>query len=85
MAGTADPRTVAYLDRLSERTATVLGGSLVGVYLHGSAVLGGFAPERSDLDLLVVAGGRLDAATGRRLATELSPEAMPWPAVRGWS
>ncbi|AKT52311.1 aminoglycoside adenylyltransferase domain-containing protein [Arsenicicoccus sp. oral taxon 190] len=30
------------------------GGGLVGVYLHGSAALGGWVPGRSDLDLLVV-------------------------------
>ncbi len=31
-----------------------LGGRVVGTYLHGSAVLGGFVPGRSDTDVLVV-------------------------------
>jgi streptomycin 3"-adenylyltransferase len=40
------------------RVADVLqahtGGRLLGVYLHGSAALGGFVPGRSDLDVLGV-------------------------------
>ncbi|MCR5376736.1 MAG: DUF4111 domain-containing protein [Lachnospiraceae bacterium] len=32
----------------------ILGDNLVGVYLHGSAVMGCFNPEKSDVDLLVV-------------------------------
>ena len=33
---------------------TVAGDSLVGVYLHGSAVLGGWRPTTSDVDVLVL-------------------------------
>jgi streptomycin 3"-adenylyltransferase len=73
----------AYLSGLSDRTAALLAASLAGVYLHGSAVLGGFALERSDLDLLVVVSGPLGAAAKRRLAAELSPQAMPCPAAGG--
>ena len=32
----------------------ILGENLVGVYLHGSAVMGCFNPAKSDLDLIVV-------------------------------
>ena len=32
----------------------ILGENLVGVYLHGSAVMGCFNPEKSDIDLIVV-------------------------------
>ncbi len=28
--------------------------ALVGIYVHGSAVLGDFVPDRSDLDMLTV-------------------------------
>ena len=31
----------------------ILGGDLTGIYLHGSAVMGCFRPEKSDIDLLV--------------------------------
>ena len=47
------------LNRFVSMCAEVLGEELVGVYLHGSAVMGCFNPEKSDLDLLVVVEGEL--------------------------
>ena len=38
----------------TEESKRILGDNLVGVYLHGSAVMGCFNPEKSDVDLLVV-------------------------------
>ena len=38
----------------ARRSAEILGDRLVGVYLHGSAVMGCFNPDRSDIDLIVV-------------------------------
>lgn len=51
-------RIVGLVDALQD----LLGANLVGVYLHGSLVLGCFNPARSDIDLLVV--------TRRRVASE---------------
>ncbi|HEX2907608.1 MAG TPA: aminoglycoside adenylyltransferase domain-containing protein [Phototrophicaceae bacterium] len=45
-----------------------LGDNFVGAYLHGSLALGGFNPERSDLDLLFVVRAPLPAAVQRDLA-----------------
>lgn len=42
------------LDRFVAMTAEALGENAVGIYLHGSAVMGCFNPEKSDLDLLIV-------------------------------
>src|SRR6476469_170985 len=47
------PGALPQLDRIRELVLEVLGRPIVGVYLHGSAVLGGLRP-RSDLDVLVV-------------------------------
>jgi streptomycin 3"-adenylyltransferase len=33
---------------------SILGGNLVGIYLHGSSVMGCYNPMKSDLDFLVV-------------------------------
>jgi predicted nucleotidyltransferase len=44
----------------------VLGADLVGAYLHGSGVLGGFRPH-SDIDVLVVSKRRTTAEEKRRL------------------
>ena len=43
-----------YLNRYVQRTREILGDNLVGVYLHGSAVMGCFNPEKSDVDLIIV-------------------------------
>ena len=45
-----------------------LGDELLGVYLHGSLAMGCFNPQRSDIDLLAVARGRLAPAARPRLA-----------------
>ena len=37
-----------------EKSKEILGENLVGVYLHGSAVMGCFNPQKSDIDLLIV-------------------------------
>lgn len=49
------------VDRIVTALRDALGADLVGVYLHGSLVLGCFNPRRSDLDLVVVTERRLDA------------------------
>lgn len=36
------------------RSAAILGEKLTGIYLHGSAAMGCWQPEKSDLDFLVV-------------------------------
>lgn len=49
-----------------------LGGGLVGVYLHGSAVLGGFHPVVSDVDVLAVIAGPTDTAVQARVGARLA-------------
>lgn len=48
------------LDRLVKGVTGILGEKLIGVYLYGSLVSGGFDPEISDLDLVVVMTEALD-------------------------
>ena len=43
------------LARFTAAAKDAFGEALTGVYLHGSAVMGCFQPERSDLDLILVA------------------------------
>lgn len=42
------------LFRFTEMSKHILGDNLVGVYLHGSAVMDCFNPQKSDLDLILV-------------------------------
>ena len=45
--------------RFTERSAEILGEQLTGIYLHGSAAMGCFQPDKSDLDFLTVVRGEL--------------------------
>ena len=71
----------AYLQALTSAAAEVLGDDLVGVYPHGSLVLGGWRPERSDIDVLVVVERSLTAPEQSALAAAWSQESLPCPAV----
>ena len=42
------------IDSFVKRSREILKDNLVGIYLHGSAVMGCFNPAKSDLDLIVV-------------------------------
>ena len=42
------------LNEFVRRSGDILGNNLVGIYLHGSAVMGCFNPEKSDVDLIIV-------------------------------
>jgi len=66
---------------LAETLRGLIGGDLVGVYLHGSFALGCGNPNRSDLDVLVVTRRALTA--GERAAFATLPigsyEQPGWP------
>lgn len=75
-----DASTEHYALRIASAVRATLGSRLVGVYLHGSAVLGGFDAHRSDVDILVVCDGPITAAQRSVTAEVLSERRMPCPA-----
>jgi predicted nucleotidyltransferase len=75
-----DRPSTAYAREVSRRLREALGADLVGVYLHGSGVLGGFASQGSDVDLIAVSSRRLANSEKTTLATTLSHSALPCPA-----
>jgi predicted nucleotidyltransferase len=64
---TLDPAVAAVLDAVREAIQSVIGPSLVGLYLFGSLVSGGFDAGVSDVDLIAV----LAEAPNERLAARL--------------
>jgi streptomycin 3"-adenylyltransferase len=71
---------VSFAQQLAMELGVILGDDLVGVYLHGSGATGGFNPDRSDIDLLVVSQQSL-AAEQRRAVAELllARSGAPYP------
>lgn len=56
----------AFLGRFVEQSRDILGNRLTGIYLHGSAVMGCFNSEKSDIDLLIVTKGGLSTEIKRQ-------------------
>ena len=86
----------ALLAMILPETEAILHDRLLGIYLHGSLVLGGFDPRRSDIDYLVVTSEPISetefralrelhdqiSASGSPLATELEASYLPAAALR---
>lgn len=56
------------ISHLQRETASILKDNLIGFYLHGSLVLGGFNPNSSDIDIVVVTSSPMTVKTKRELA-----------------
>ncbi|MCP1306925.1 aminoglycoside adenylyltransferase domain-containing protein [Paenibacillus tyrfis] len=59
------------LENIASLFKEELSDNLAGIYLHGSLAMGCFNPDKSDIDLLVVANRSLTAETARRIAQKL--------------
>jgi predicted nucleotidyltransferase len=70
----------AYLEEIVVRLRGIAGDRLVGVWLMGSAALGDFDPDRSDLDVQAVTSERLALAEREAIVAALEHEALPVPA-----
>jgi streptomycin 3"-adenylyltransferase len=53
------PEPLGFARRLADEVARTCSGALRGAYLHGSAALGGWVAQRSDVDVLLVADGEI--------------------------
>ena len=71
---------LSYARLVTEQVGESLGGRLRAAYLHGSAVLGGWVPERSDVDMLFVAD---DGTGGQALEAMASALGAGRPACPG--
>jgi len=83
VGGGSGPVLEAYPAAVAAGLARVLGPALVGVYLHGSAALGGWSAERSDVDLLGVVARPLDRPAKRVISARLNHPSLVCPAAAG--
>lgn len=70
----------AYAVALVERLQAHLGAELLGAYLVGSAAQGGFAPDRSDIDIQAVCAEPLSRVRKEQLVGSLAHPALVCPA-----
>ena len=83
MASQPGPVLAGYPAAVAGALARVLGPVLVGVYLHGSAALGGWSAELSDVDLLGVVATSLDRRAKRVVSARLNHPSLVCPAEAG--
>lgn len=68
-----------YVEGVAEQLERILGPDLVGLYLHGSAVLGGFDARRSDVDVIAVCARPMTVAEKQTASATLSQSALSCP------
>ncbi len=72
-------QVLSYARRVTDRVRGCLGRRLRAAYLHGSAVLGGWVPDRSDVDMLFVAEDGARGPDVDALASVLAASAPEGP------
>lgn len=72
-----DPWALLTASVVAERIGEALGHQFAAAYLHGSAVLGGFDPSVSDLDLLVICREPLTDAEADAVARAVTNIELP--------
>lgn len=83
IAPTPYPDVNATLNELLTGAQAVLGSHFVGMYLFGSLATGGFKPESSDIDFVVVTADELPKETVNALSglhTRLTTSGLKWVA-----
>jgi predicted nucleotidyltransferase len=68
-----------YVIALADALLAEPRAGVVGVYLHGSAVLGGYTARGSDVDVLAVIAEPTDAAVQERMRDTRIATARQWP------
>jgi hypothetical protein len=70
-----------YLQAVTARVQNIFGDRVVGVYATGSLALGGYRPDRSDIDLMAVVAGPEDLDLRQQLVRQLDHRALACPAT----
>jgi hypothetical protein len=83
VGGGSGPGLGAYPASVAAGLTRVLGPALLGLYLHGSAAMGGWSAERSDVDLLGVVARPLGRRAKREISARLNHPSLVCPAPGG--
>ena len=76
-----DAASEEYVQTVTSIVANIIGANVVGTYLHGSAVTGGFDFRQSDIDILVVCEELMTTEQQSTMAEQLSDEQLSCPAT----
>lgn len=65
---TCPPEIKDYVFHVQKGVSEIINNDVLGFYLHGSLAMGGFNPNRSDIDILVIAKKSMRVKEKRKLA-----------------
>lgn len=74
-----DTTTERYAEDVVSSVAATLRSNLIGAYIHGSAVLGGFDSRRSDVDIIVVCKRPMNPAEKQEAAAGVASKVYHVP------
>ena len=57
-----------FIFTLQKKISEIIKDDLIGIYIHGSLAMGGFNPNTSDIDILVVVDKAMTVEPKRKLA-----------------
>jgi len=61
------PSVNKIIDHLLIKISDILNGQFIGMYIHGSLALNDFAPDRSDIDLVILTENALSDSLLKKL------------------
>jgi len=70
-----------FVSDLVSKLEEELSGNLVGIYLHGSLAMGSYYRPKSDIDLIVVVAGKLNASARKSVAETIARHAELKPTT----
>ena len=76
------PQTEKLINEFTKQSINILKDNLVGIYLHGSAVMGCFNPNKSDLDFIIVVNNSMSNAI-KKAYMEMVVECSALGPVKG--
>ena len=76
------PQTEKLINEFTKQSINILKDNLVGIYLHGSAVMGCFNPNKSDLDFIIVVNNPMSNAI-KKAYMEMVVECSALGPVKG--
>jgi streptomycin 3"-adenylyltransferase len=70
-----------FVENLMGLLKTELGNQLTGIYLHGSLAMGSYYRPKSDIDLIVVVNGKLEADLAKIVGVSVANETVNRPTT----
>ncbi|MBS4196806.1 aminoglycoside adenylyltransferase domain-containing protein [Lederbergia citri] len=70
-----------FIISLTKKIEEELGTNLIGIYLHGSLAMGSYYRPKSDIDIIIVVGHKLDKEIANKVGVSIAMETHNRPTI----